>query len=129
MHETTIGEMSVEYNVTPRALRFYEDRHLLQPRREGMMRLYSGGDRFRLETIIKAKQLGFTLSEIAELLQGTRNVSDGLEEMLRPAQIVTQIAHLEQQRSEIDVAISCLRGIQLRREIAAAQERDVAHDN
>jgi DNA-binding transcriptional MerR regulator len=129
MHETTIGEMAVEYNVTPRALRFYEDRHLLQPRREGMMRLYSRGDRLRLEAIIKAKQLGFTLSEIAELLEGTRNVSAGLEEVLRPAQIMTQIAHLEHQRSEIDDAISRLRAMQLRREIAAAQERDVELDN
>jgi DNA-binding transcriptional MerR regulator len=129
MHETTIAEMAVEYNVTPRALRFYEDRHLLQPRREGTMRLYSGGDRCRLEAIIKAKQLGFTLSEIAELLEGTLNVSDGLEEMLRPSQIMTQIAHLEHQRSEIDDAISRLRAIHLRRESAAAQERDVGVDN
>ena len=75
------------------------------------MRLYSGGDRVRLEAIIKAKQLGFTLSEIAELL-ATLNSSDSLEEILRPEQIATQLALLERQRSEIDDAISYLKAIQ-----------------
>ena len=48
MHEKTIGKITVEYNVTARALRFYEKRGLLQPRHEGMVRLYSGEDCLRL---------------------------------------------------------------------------------
>jgi DNA-binding transcriptional MerR regulator len=100
LHEKTIGEIAVEYNVSARALRFYEERGLLQPRHC-----------LRLETIIKAKQLGFTLSEIAELL-ATLNSGNNLEEKLRPEQIATQIAHLERQRREIDDAISRLRAIQ-----------------
>jgi DNA-binding transcriptional MerR regulator len=55
--------------------------------------------------------LGFTLSEIAELL-ATLNSSDSLEEILRPEQIATQLALLERQRSEIDEAISYLKAIQ-----------------
>jgi DNA-binding transcriptional MerR regulator len=111
MHEKTIGKITVEYNVTARALRFYEKRGLLQPRHEGMVRLYSGEDCLRLETIIKAKQLGFTLSEIAELLP-TLNSGNNLEEKLQPEQIAAQIAHFERQRREIDDAISRLRVIQ-----------------
>ena len=102
--ETTIGEMAAEFGVSLRTLRFYEDRRLLRPRREGTMRLYSSVDRLRLQMIIKGKQLGFTLTEIAELI-GTQDSADDFEEKLRPAQITTQIDHLERQRREIDDAI------------------------
>jgi len=102
--ETTIGEMAAEYGVSLRTLRFYEDRRLLRPRREGTMRIYSGVDRLRLQMIIKGKQLGFTLTEIAELI-GTQDSGDNFEEKLQPAQITTQIDHLERQRREIDDAI------------------------
>jgi DNA-binding transcriptional MerR regulator len=104
--ETTIGEMAAEFNVTHRTLRFYEDRRLLRPRREGTMRLYSSADSLRLKMIIKGKQLGFTLTEIAELI-GTKDTDTGddFEEKLQPPQITTQIDHLERQRREIDDAI------------------------
>jgi DNA-binding transcriptional MerR regulator len=106
--ETTIGEMAAEFGVSLRTLRFYEDRRLLRPRREGTMRLYSGVDRLRLQMIIKGKQLGFTLAEIAELI-GAQESGDNFEERLQPAQITTQIDHLERQRREIDEAIVRLR--------------------
>jgi DNA-binding transcriptional MerR regulator len=106
--ETTIGEMAAEYNVSLRTLRFYEDRRLLRPRREGTMRLYSGADRLRLQMIIKGKQLGFTLTEIAELI-GAQDSGEDFEEKLQPAQITTQIDHLERQRREIDDAIMRLK--------------------
>ena len=106
--ETTIGEMAAEYSVSLRTLRFYEDRRLLRPRREGTMRLYSGADRLRLQMIIKGKQLGFTLTEIAELI-GAQDSGEDFEEKLQPAQITTQIDHLERQRREIDDAIARLR--------------------
>jgi DNA-binding transcriptional MerR regulator len=54
--------------------------------------------------IIKGKQLGFTLTEISELI-GTQDSADDFEEKLRPSQITTQIDHLERQRREIDDAI------------------------
>jgi DNA-binding transcriptional MerR regulator len=106
--ETTIGEMAAEYGVSLRTLRFYEDRRLLRPRREGTMRLYSGVDRLRLQMIIKGKQLGFTLTEIAELI-GAQDSGEDFEEKLQPAQITTQIDHLERQRREIDDAIMRLK--------------------
>jgi len=106
--ECTIGELAGEYGISLRTLRFYEDRRLLRPRREGTMRIYSGVDKFRLQMILKGKQLGFTLSEIAELI-GTQDSGDDLEEKLQPAQITTQIDHLERQRREIEDAIARLR--------------------
>ncbi len=63
--EMTIGEMAREFGVTLRTLRFYEDRHLIRPRRMGNARYYGGADRVRLEMILKGKQLGFTLAEIS----------------------------------------------------------------
>jgi DNA-binding transcriptional MerR regulator len=64
----TIAELAREYNVTPRAIRFYEDEGLLSPTRVGMSRIYSQGDRWRLGWILRGKRLGFSLAEIKELM-------------------------------------------------------------
>jgi DNA-binding transcriptional MerR regulator len=119
--ESTIGEMSAEFGVSLRTLRFYEDRKLLRPRREGHTRLYGAPDRLRMQMIVKGKQLGFTLTEISELI-GTQEVSDDFEDKLAPAQIVTQIDHLERQRRDIDEAISRLRATHARLAMAMHSE-------
>src|SRR4051794_20232816 len=106
--EMTIGEMAAEFSVSLRTLRFYEDRKLLRPRREGNTRLYSPPDRLRMQMIVKGKQLGFTLTEIHDLV-GNYESTDDFEGKLKPQQIVTQIDHLERQRAEIDGAIARLR--------------------
>lgn len=106
--EITIGEMASEFNVSLRTLRFYEDRKLLRPRREGNSRLYSSTDRLRMQMILRGKQLGFTLTEIHDLI-GNYESSDDFEGKLKPQQIVAQIDHLERQRAEIDGAIARLR--------------------
>ena len=111
--EATIGEMAAEFGVSLRTLRFYEDRRLLRPRREGNTRLYGVADRLRLQMILKGKQLGFTLTEIGELI-GTQETDDDFEGKLQPAQIVTQIDHLERQRREIEDAITRLRATHAR---------------
>ena len=64
----TIGEMAREFNVSLRTLRFYEDRGLLHPLRNGVTRLYSARDRLHLQLILRGRHLGFTLSEISTLL-------------------------------------------------------------
>jgi DNA-binding transcriptional MerR regulator len=117
--------MSATFGVSLRTLRFYEDRNLLRPRREGHTRLYGPTDRLRMQMIIKGKQLGFTLTEIAELI-GTQEVSDDFEDKLAPAQIVTQIDHLERQRREIDEAISRLRATHARLAVAVTGESRAA---
>ena len=108
--EMTISQMSRLYGVSLRTLRFYEDRGLIKPRREGNARYYRAADRVRLEMILRGKKLGFTLSEISDLIGGKgANESSDLEERLQPQQIVNQIGHLERQREEIEGAIARLR--------------------
>ncbi|MFZ0730042.1 MAG: MerR family transcriptional regulator [Methylovirgula sp.] len=113
----TIGEMAREFQVSLRALRFYEDRGLLHPRRNGMARLYSGRDRLHLQMILKAKQLGFTLAEIREILAR----GDCEADLNLPAdQIVAQIHHLERQLSCVEAALAELRRVHARATGAAA---------
>ena len=108
--EFTIGQMASEFGVTLRTLRFYEDKGMLKPRREGTARFYASPDRLRLQMILKGKQLGFTLSEIRELIDfGGGGAGAEFEEKLRPDQIVSQIGHLERQRAEVEDAIARLR--------------------
>ena len=62
MSETlTISQMCQQFSVTPRALRFYEDKELLAPARKGTQRLYSARDRARLTLILRGKRFGFSL--------------------------------------------------------------------
>ncbi|NKC14345.1 MAG: MerR family transcriptional regulator [Gammaproteobacteria bacterium] len=64
----SIGELSREFAVTPRTIRFYEDRGLIAPSRRGQTRVYSPRDRIRLRLILRGKRLGFSISEISEIL-------------------------------------------------------------
>ncbi len=108
--ELTISQMSRLYGVSFRTLRFYEDRGLIKPRREDNARFYRAADRVRMEMILRGKKLGFTLTEINDLISGKQaNETPDLEERLQPHQIVSQIGHLERQRDEIDSAIQRLR--------------------
>ena len=103
----TISELAREFGCTARALRFYEDKGLLSPRRDGMTRLYSEADRRRLTVILKGKHLGFTLAEIRALVAA----HDGEEASLSLTRdrCLTQLAQLERQRTEIDAAIAELK--------------------
>ncbi|TVR07842.1 MAG: MerR family DNA-binding transcriptional regulator [Salinarimonadaceae bacterium] len=103
--EYLISDLSQEFGVTLRALRFYEDRGLISPRRIGTMRIYDARDRERLGVILKGKQLGFTLAEIQEMLAGDQGGSGRIDLRLSLDKIDEQIAHLEWQRAEVDSAI------------------------
>ena len=69
-NETTysITELSTEFEITPRSIRHYEDKDLIQPTRTGSQRVYSTGDRVRLQLILRGKRIGFSLSEIREII-------------------------------------------------------------
>ena len=83
--------MSRLNGVSLRTLRFYEDRGLIKPRREGNARFYRAADQVRMEMILRGKKLGFTLTEINDLIGGKgANETPDLEEQLQPQQIVSQ---------------------------------------
>lgn len=105
----TIGEMAREFNVSLRTLRFYEDRGLLHPLRNGVTRLYSSKDRLNLQLILRGRHLGFTLSEISTLLSDQDLSGEHARLKLAPDQIRAQIRHLERQRETLDAAIAELR--------------------
>ncbi|WP_245411191.1 MerR family transcriptional regulator [Methylovirgula ligni] len=102
--------MAREFKVSLRTLRFYEDRGLLHPLRNGVTRLYSDRDRQHLQLILKGRRLGFTLTEISTLLSEAD--ASGPELHLAPDQIRAQINHLERQRDSLDQAIAELRHVE-----------------
>ena len=105
-----IAELSREFDVTPRTLRFYEDKGLLRPRREGQNRLYGSRDHARLALIVRGRRLGFSLDEIGELLD-LYDLPDGQVSQLRRAvdKFSERIEALERQREDIDATIAELR--------------------
>jgi DNA-binding transcriptional MerR regulator len=102
----TIGDLAREFGVTLRTLRFYEDRGLLSPRREGTARIYDARDRARLSVILKGKHLGFTLTEIRAMLAEDKAGEAGEDLKLSLNQVEDQIAHLETQKAEIEQALT-----------------------
>jgi len=102
-----IGDLSREFGVTLRALRFYEDKGLLNPTRDGLTRLYSARDRENLQLILKGKRLGFTLVEISDMIADQDGKAPSLS--MSAETVKDQIAHLERQRGEIDSALAELR--------------------
>ncbi|WP_262028279.1 MerR family transcriptional regulator [Microvirga sp. Mcv34] len=103
----TIGDLAREFGVTLRTLRFYEDRGLLSPRRDGTARIYDARDRERLSVILKGKQLGFTLTEIRAMVAEERSGAGAAMNLkLSLDQIESQIQHLEQQKKEIEDALA-----------------------
>lgn len=125
----SIGDVSRLYGLSLRALRFYEERGLLQPLRRGVTRLYDANTRARLELILKGKQLGFTLTEIRRMVQETEDNSASPGLALAPGQVLDQIALLERQRRDLDVAIEELRATHAKMQgadQAAPQEAAVA---
>ena len=105
----TIGDLAREFDVTLRTLRFYESKGLLKPRREGMARYYSDEDRERLALILQGKRLGFTLSEIRELIASHKGRSGATTLHLSREQCLAQIKLLEKQKREIESALTELR--------------------
>ncbi|MDX7952444.1 MerR family DNA-binding transcriptional regulator [Lichenihabitans sp. Uapishka_5] len=108
----TIGDLAETFDVSLRTLRFYEDKGLLAPFRDGTSRFYTEQDKARLALILKGKNLGFTLGEIRGMLAEQsfdRSEAEAAALKLDPEQIASQIGHLQRQREEIDGAIAELR--------------------
>jgi DNA-binding transcriptional MerR regulator len=108
----TIRETASLFGLSCRALRFYEERGLLHPIRvrPRSQRLYTSADYEILKKILLAKHLGFSITEIHEMIAGGSNANKkrDLELALQPEQILTQIQFMERQRDDINEALRAL---------------------
>ena len=111
--EYSIGELATEFDVTPRAIRFYEDQGLLSPRRDGQRRIYTPRDRTRLKLTLRGKRLGLTLSEIRELIDMYEPGRDERPQLARfLAVLESHKASLLQQRTDIEAQLSELQAFE-----------------
>lgn len=108
MQNYTISELAREFSVTPRALRFYEDKGLLSPTRDGLNRVYSASDRARLKLILQGKSVGFSLSDIREMLDLYK--LDGHRAQLKLAMKKSrdQVRLLNKQKADIEGSLTAL---------------------
>lgn len=109
----TVTELAEDLNVTPRAIRFYEAKGLLNPKRAGSTRVYTHRDRARLLLILRGKRLGFSLSEIKEYLDLYVVDTSQTEQMrLLRRKVWQRLEALEIQRRDIETTVSELKDIE-----------------
>jgi len=103
----TIRDLTKEFDVSARTLRFYEEKGLLAPRRNGEQRLYGRRDRARLRYVLMSKRVGFSLEDVREMLD-LYDLGDGRRKQLQVAlaKFQERSAQLEEQRAEVDRAIA-----------------------
>jgi len=105
----TITELAREFDITPRAIRFYEDQGLLSPSREGAggrNRVYTPRDRTRLKLTLRGKRIGLSLSEIKSLVDMYESPKDTAAQMNRFLGVLSQHREtLEQQREDIEMSL------------------------
>ena len=113
MSEATfsITELSREFDVTPRTLRYYEYIELLAPEKEGRARFYGPREVARMKLILRGRRFGFSLEEIRQwlLIYGKKGERPQLEAWLRLAD--RQLDALDKQRAELDSAMADLRAL------------------
>ena len=111
----TITELALEFDVTARAIRFYEDVGLLTPERSGRNRVYSQRDRTRLKLTLRGKRLGLSLHEIKQLVDLYDSPSDTRQQLTAFLAVLAEHrGHLERQREDIEITLA---------EIAQHEER------
>ncbi|HEX8957351.1 MAG TPA: MerR family DNA-binding transcriptional regulator [Burkholderiaceae bacterium] len=109
MPNYTITELAREFDITPRAIRFYEDQGLISPKREGAggrTRVYSARERTRLKLTLRGKRLGLTLSEIKDLVDMYESPKDTSAQLKRFQAVLAQHREtLERQREDIEITL------------------------
>jgi DNA-binding transcriptional MerR regulator len=110
----TISELAREFDVTPRTIRFYEDQGLLAPAREGQSRVYSKRDYVRLKLTLRGKRLGFSLSEVGEMIDMYDRAKDEKKQLVAfVALLAERRTQLLDQRAEIDEMLAEINAFEL----------------
>ena len=126
----SVTELADERGIPPRAIRFYETKGLIKPRRAGTTRVYTHRDRGRMQLILRGKRLGFSLADIKEYLD-LYDVDPSQVSQLRLLmdKINDRVSELEQQREDLETTLmeleemrqECLSHIEMRRELESKQ--------
>ena len=113
-----IGDLAREFDLTTRAIRFYEDCGLLAPQRHGRTRIYSARDRTRLKLTLRGKRLGLTLAQVKELVDMYESPRDSAPQLRKFLVVLSaHRAELEQRMADLDATLAEVR----------AQEREATH--
>ncbi|MHA6641390.1 MerR family transcriptional regulator [Mesorhizobium sp. A623] len=126
---TRIGEMAKAFDVTLRTLRFYEDKGLLHPKREGATRLYTRRDRARLKLILLGRKVGFSLRDVKQMIDlydpasaNTKQLKVALDKSEKQmARLLKQRAAIEEAIAELGESMSVVRIMLTERTAAAAR--------
>src|SRR5665213_1188173 len=120
----TIRQLTKEFSVTARTLRFYEDEGLIAPERRGQTRIYSTRDRARIILILRGRRVGFSLAEIREILDLYAIPDGGIAQLVHSRKkFIERIAALERQKIDIEESLN-----ELRKGIAHADEQLTRHE-
>ena len=106
----SISDLSKEFDVTTRTIRFYEEKGLLKPQRQGSARIYSNADRTTLKLVLRGKRLGFSLDESLEIISMYDSGLGGVEQLQRMLNTIREKrSALEQQLHDIELMMLDLR--------------------
>lgn len=107
MSTLTITDLAREFELTTRAIRFYEDQGLLVPSRDGRNRIYSKRDRVRLKLILRGKRLGFSLREIKEMFELFASAQSEKAQIIQYLKLLAQKrVLLEEKKKDINAVLS-----------------------
>jgi DNA-binding transcriptional MerR regulator len=119
----TVTELARELGITPRAIRFYETKGLLNPRRAGTTRVYTHRERGRLQLILRGKRLGFSLTDIGEYLDlYDADPAQHDQILMLLEKVNTRIAALEVQKTDLDATLEELASVRKQALIALDEE-------
>lgn len=104
----TITDLANEFGITHRALRFYEEKGLIEPERKGQTRIYSNRDRVRLRLIIGGRDVGLTLYEIRQILDSYRKDDIAEQNRIAVQFFRKRLAVVKEQRARVDDQIGRL---------------------
>ena len=119
----TVTELARELGITPRAMRFYETKGLVNPRRAGTTRIYTHRERGRLQLILRGKRLGFSLTDIGEYLDlYDADPAQNDQILMLLEKVNTRITALEVQKTDLDATLEELASVRKQALIALDEE-------